>query len=405
LLPKASEKIVRKIQEQAETLVRLAEQKFKVKLDYSEESLALADDLITVFFKTRREHYIKAAVLIGSYLGETIIRNLGGKWMKDLSIAKVGKLKGHAYPMGRARKRLANGTDDSFVYYYKNLKLTTTRNSGFAEDKEKLDRYGDTLLENGWDIILLVRMLDDMEPRYVREEAAELLGRLANDSIGDSLLKAAKNPDTVYYAAIALQGLVVKDAYQPLLKNLTNAQEPAVKQQILIALGNLKIPESVDIIIDYLADDDEIVGHFAALALGEIGGQESVDKLLGIMAGLRPGRREHAITALELIGDCNAVPALIEALFSREDEIREAAARALQYIPDDRAFKPLAYCLKDRNSRIRVFAAYALANIGNSEALPHIKELLTDEVQNVRLHATHLVNWLKTGEKPQAKVI
>jgi hypothetical protein len=355
LSAKASEKIVKKIQEQAETLVKLTEHKFKIKLDYSEEALALADDLITVFFKIHREHYIKATVLIGSYLGETIIRNLGGKWMKDLSIAKVGKLKGTAYPMGRARKRLANGTDDSFVYYYKNLKLTTTRNSSFAEDKKKLDKYGDILLENGWDLVLLIRMLDEMEPRYVREEAAELLGRLANESVADSLVKAAKNPDTTYYASIALQGLPVKDAYEPLLDNLRRAVEPAVKQQLLMALGNLKIPESIDVIIKYLDDEDEIVGHYASLALGEIGGQDAVDKLLGIMAGLRPGRREHAITALELIGDCRAVPALIEALFSREDEIREAAARALQYIPDDRAFKPLAYCLKDQEQQDQGF--------------------------------------------------
>jgi HEAT repeat protein len=405
LRQKASDKVIKKIQEQAETLVNLAEQKFKIRLDLSEESLVVADDFITVFFKIHREHYIKATVLIGSYLGEIIRNNIQGTWLKELSMDKVGKLKGVAHPMTRAKKRLSNGTMDSLVQFYRSLKLTTCRDSKFAPDKQKIENYRQILRQNEWDLILLARMLNDMEPQYVREEAAEVLGRLAKENLADPLILAAKDPENVYYASIALQGFPIKAAYEPLMENLKKTDSPTVKQQILMALGKIKEPQGVDEIIDFLADEDEIVGHFAALAIGNIGSPDAVDKLLTIMAGLRPGRREHAITALELLEDNRAVPALIEALFSRDDEIREAAAKALQYIPDERAFKPLAYCLKDNNSRIRVFASYALANIGNSEALAHIKKLLTDEVQNVRLHASHLVKWLEKGEKPQAKVI
>jgi len=405
LKSKASEKILAKIDEQAEAFIRMAGKKYNVFPDYSEEALLLVDDLITIFFKIHRDHFIKATVVIGSYFGQTIRKNIGGKWLKDLSLGKVGKLKGFAYPMTRARKRLANGTDDSLVAYYKNLKIATCRDSTFAADKEKIENYRSTLIENGLDILLLTRMLNDHEPRYVREEAAALLGKLARENIADPLVKAAKDPETAYFAAIALQGLPVKKACKPLLRHLKNNLPANVKQQILLALGKMHSPEIVDDIIKYIDDEDEIVGHYAAIALGEIGGSETIDKLLNIMADLHPSKVLHAITALEIMADRRAVPALIEALFSKDEEVREASARALQYIPDERAFNPLVYCLKDKSSRIRIYAAYALANIENQEVLPHINKLLTDDVENVRLHASHLVNWLKNGKKPEAKVI
>jgi len=405
LIPKVNEKIKNKIREHSEKLIELAEKKFCLNLDYSEEALVIMDDLVTLFLKIHREHYIKAAVMLGSYLGQAIIENLGGKWLKDLSINKIGSLKGSAHPMIRARKRIADGTDDSLVYYYKNLKLTSLRDSSFATDKKKLEKFREILRKNNCDRELLNRMLNREEPQYVREEAAELLGRIGRDDLTDELLKATEDPKTIYYAAIVLQNLPIKKAYEPLIKSLKKCNDIAIKQQILLALGEIKDQRALDVVIEYLDDDDEIVGHFASLAVGKIGGNGAVQKLLGIMAGLRPGRRSHAITALEILGNQKAVPALIEALFSRDDEIREAAARALQYIPDERSFKPLAYCLKDRSSRIRIYSAYALAFTGKPEALKHIKRLLKDDVQTVRLHATHLVKWLKDGGVPEAKVV
>jgi len=405
LIPKANKELLDKIKEQSEIFISLAEKKYGVRLDYSEESLVVADDLITLFLKFHKLHYIKASVHIGSYLGEVIIRNLGGKWLKDYSIKKIGKLKGFAHPIIRARKRLANGIDDSIVRYYRNLKLSNCRNSDFAKDQKKLDAYGDILLTDGWHRELLDRILNDDNPRYVREEAAELFGRLVKDDMNGELVKLANDPELVYFAAIALQGHPVKEAFEPLLKNLKETNYIPVRQQILLALGKLGDKRAFEEIIPFLNDEDEIVGHFAALAIGKMGGDSAVDELLNIMSGTRPGSVLHAITALEIIGDKKSVPALIEALFSRDEEVRESAARALQYIPDSRAFKPLVYCLKDRSSRIRIFAAYALASIGDNEAIPHIKKLLKDEVQTVRLHATHLLRWLQKGEKPAAKVI
>lgn len=406
MIPKADGKILDRLKEQAESFIQLTEKKFHIKPDYSEESLALIDDLITIFFKYHKEHYITAAIFIGSYLGETIIKNLGGKWLKDFSIKKVGKIKGFAHPITRAKKRLANGTEDSLVRYYRNLKLSNCRDSDFAPNKEKLKDYYETLLKYGWHKELYNRVIDKSNHRYIREEAAELLGRLVNDDINSQLMELAADSQLVYYGAIALQGHPVKEAWKPLLESLKNPHLVSrEKQQILLALGKIGAKEALSDMIPFLNDPDEIVGHYAALSIGKIGGDEAVDKLLAIMGDLYPGNKLHAITAMEIIADKRTVPALIEALFSRDEELREAAARALQYIPEQSSFKPLLYCLNDRSSRIRIYAAYALANIGSPEAEVHIKKLLTDDVQTVRLHASHLLRWIQKGEKPAAKVI
>ncbi|MCD6310205.1 MAG: hypothetical protein J7M18_05785, partial [Candidatus Eremiobacteraeota bacterium] len=94
------------IKNSAEKLLALAGQKFGIRLDYSEEALVIADDLITIFFKQHREHFYTAAVFIGCYLGEMIIKNLGGKWRYDYSLRKVGKTKVIINPVQRAKKRL-----------------------------------------------------------------------------------------------------------------------------------------------------------------------------------------------------------------------------------------------------------------------------------------------------------
>ncbi|MCE1245105.1 MAG: HEAT repeat domain-containing protein [Firmicutes bacterium] len=405
MIPNADKKIIDQIQEQAETFVKLAERKYRVKLDYSEEALVLTDDLVTIFLKLHKEHYIKAAVFLGSYLGETIIRNLGGKWLKDYSIKKVGKVKGNAHPITRARKRLANGTEDSLVTYYRNLKISNCKDAAFATDRAKLDAYGDILLEDGLHLELLERIKDPSLYRYVREEAAELFGRLVKDDMNEEIMKLASDRDLVYYSAIALQGHPVSEAYEPLIRQLKTNNTFQFKQQILLALGKIGNPEAISDISQFLDNKDELVGHFAAIALGKIGTDKAVENLLSIMAGSKTPPKLHAITAMEIMADNRTVPALVEALFSNDEEIREAAARALQYIPDERAFQPLLNCLSDRSSRLRIYAAYALAGIGKPEALPHIKKLLTDDVQTVRLHANNLVRWLKEGGLPKAKVI
>lgn len=399
-MPRADQKTIENLVESAAIIIRMVEKRFKIHLDFSEESLVIADDLITLFFKERKSHYYRAAGIIGSYLGAVIIQNLGGRWESDFSLKKVGSLKGCAYPMHRANKRLTNGLGDSLVSYYRSLKLSTCQETGFAPKQEKIAAARVELRAQGWDVKLLMRMINESEKKYVREESADLLGRIGDSQMVEPLINTLRNPKTAYYAAVALQGIPDARAFEPLMEVLRKTRSPAVKMQVALALGALKDNRATETLVQLLSDPNEIVCHYASIALGSIGGEKTLEALLEIMAAQRPGNRVYAIAALEGIRDKRVVPALIEALFSRDEEVREAAARALQYVPDERAFRPLVFMLKDKSSRIRTLAAYAMANFGDSRALPYIKMLLKDEVQSVRQHAAQLLHWLEAGKAP-----
>lgn len=401
-----SQEVLHKIKEMAETFIKTTKKKFKLELDYSEESLVIADDLITLFFKKHRNHFYQAAVLIGCYLGEVIIKNLGGKWLNDHSIKKVGKTKILIKPILKAKKRLASGLTESLVTYYRMLKSNSCFDLKFAEDADKIEKYRKILVKNKWDEELLKRMFNHAESRYVNEEAADLLSRIHSLKVVDKLTKALSlNNDFAYYAAIALQGFDLKKLYKPLMSALKKAKNNAVKMQILLALGNLKNTSCIDEIIGYLNNEDELLSYYASIAIGKIGGDKALKYLLDILGGLRKGRRLYAISSLEIMQDKRSVPALIEALFSRDDQIREASARALQFVADIRAYKPLQYLLKEPSANLRILAAYALANIDREKALESVKELLKDDVELVRQHADNIIKHIESDNKLMIKCV
>ena len=114
--------IIQSIKISTEKFKELSKRRFKIDLDSSEESLEIADDLISIFFKEHKSHHYQAVVLIGSYLGEVIIQNMNGEWQNDFSIIKVGEIETTVHPMHRAKKRLTAGLTDSLSNYYRNLK-------------------------------------------------------------------------------------------------------------------------------------------------------------------------------------------------------------------------------------------------------------------------------------------
>lgn len=401
-----TEEVLHKIKEMSQTFIKTVKKKFKIDLDYSEESLVIADDIITLFFKKHRDHFYQAAVLIGCYLGEVIIKNLGGKWLNDHSIKKVGKTKIIIKPILKAKKRLASGLAESLVTYYRTLKTNSCFSLRFAEDNKKIETFRKILVKNKWDEELILRMFNHAESKYVSEEAADILSRIHSPKAVDKLIKALdSSTEFAYYAAIALQGFSLKKLYKPLMTALRKAKNNAVKMQILLALGNLKNTSCIDEIIGYLNDEDELLSYYASIAIGKIGGDKALKYLLNILGGLRKGRRLYAVSSLEIMQDKRSVPALIEALFSRDDQIREASARALQFVADIRAYKPLLYLFKEPSANLRILAAYALANIDKKKALGAIKELLNDKVELVRQHADNIIRHIESDNELMIKCV
>jgi hypothetical protein len=107
-------------------------------LDYSEESLVKLDQILEsyhqgipkgikkLFSKGPSEEQInQMAKIWGGYLGETIIRQLGGEWSMSTAFEnalaiKIGETE--IYPPAKVYKRIINGSEDNVNIYFKVLK-------------------------------------------------------------------------------------------------------------------------------------------------------------------------------------------------------------------------------------------------------------------------------------------
>jgi hypothetical protein len=105
----------------------------RVELDYSPQSLAQVDGILGNFHaeKLRADEIGETVFSFGCYVGEVMVRQLGGLWaMPDQGFwSRLGFGKPNMMvvqmpngiiwnPIGKAFKLLENGKEESFVYFY-----------------------------------------------------------------------------------------------------------------------------------------------------------------------------------------------------------------------------------------------------------------------------------------------
>ena len=106
---------------------------FDWEFDYSEESIRMLEEMIDRPFADWRpwrsgkvaKKNLPIASLVGAYLGEVMIRHVGGHWgwMPDFDVAAVQLPSGTwTSPPAKAQKRFLNGKEDDLVFYYEALK-------------------------------------------------------------------------------------------------------------------------------------------------------------------------------------------------------------------------------------------------------------------------------------------
>lgn len=396
----SDEQVLRRLHVAADKFVKAVEKKFSVQLDFSEASVYAVDTLISLFFKERRPYNL-AVTLIGGFLGEILIQNLGGEWdTKTLVIEKIGPMKGVAYPFQQVRLRLEKGLGKSLSSWYARLKMDFCHNGEIDWNGKISNGLSNALLAEHWDSRLMERILCDKEKLQIREEAAMVLARLKSARVAPVLTQWLEHSERAYYACIAFQGIPEPSALPGLRHLCSDGAEMAIRIQAIQAIGEQRDRDSIEMLFDLLHDPQEVINHCASAALAKIGGELVLRGLLDILDDKRVGNKVCAISALELLGDRVCVPHLLQNLFHAKEAIREASVKAFQYLPDSRALKPLLLLLKDDSSRLRILAAYALVFLGDAQALDPLRELLKDSVKDVREHASYLVPLLEAGKRP-----
>lgn len=100
--------------------------RLKDQLDLTEQSIARLDGMLTEFWPTLPTHIDEIVVLFGSYLGETIRRQLNWTWIQAVNGGWQLEYKNEftlvADPFVKMQKRLVNGQDDNLENYFRCLK-------------------------------------------------------------------------------------------------------------------------------------------------------------------------------------------------------------------------------------------------------------------------------------------
>jgi hypothetical protein len=108
-------------QEAGEFLTVMDEMAPQIGLDYSVDSLQRLDQFISEHFDPPNTKVVSEALTlrVGCYLGEVIIRHLGGEWNEDgkPEINHLGPVEA-IYPIERAKQRFENGKQESLSWYY-----------------------------------------------------------------------------------------------------------------------------------------------------------------------------------------------------------------------------------------------------------------------------------------------
>lgn len=176
-----------------------------------------------------------------------------------------------------------------------------------------------------------------------RLTAAAILEHLLDPRSAEALVDAMADRVLQDIAVRTLKKLsAIRACIDEAFDRLRSIEEPGEREQVrmevvqeLLAIGR----PSVEILIEYLRDDEWIVREAAADLLGKIGDVRAVEGLIErLRADKDTGVKELAIKALGLIGDARPVELLIEAIPVRP--LRIFAVEALAKVKDVEVLRP-----------------------------------------------------------------
>ena len=139
----------------------------------------------------------------------------------------------------------------------------------------------------------------------VREQAVNALAQFDTPEALDGILSALKDqsPDVRehaarHLAALGSRGRLNDAKYSEVVSGLLKDASPDVREMAIVALGRLRRPESVPLLLPLLKDMNEDVREQAAVALGFIADPRAIDALTAALKDQTPDVREQAAIAL-----------------------------------------------------------------------------------------------------------
>jgi HEAT repeat protein len=237
-----------------------------------------------------------------------------------------------------------------------------------------------------------IRALGEMLWQMGQEQRESIgVGRAVEPLIAALEDKPAKSRR---YAAVVLRHIGNPRAVEPLMAALQKDPSPEVRAAAAAALGAVKDPRPVGLLIATLENASEAVEVrvSAAEALGGIGDRRAVEPLIKTLKDKDPLVRGAALTVADMIPDFRRLrPLLVDALQDPEWRVRvraTLAAVALGKLKDPAALEVLTTALHDEHPNVRAAATRSLAELKDPRAVPPLAATLReDDNSYVRWHA------------------
>lgn len=151
------------------------------------------------------------------------------------------------------------------------------------------------------------------------------------------------------------------------------------------------------------SDKDFYIRKAAAEALGTLKDPYALEVLINALDDVSSRVREAAVVALGELKDPRAVEPLIHALYEGDFDVRMAAARALGNLNDQRAVEPLIKCLEDGDKDIKITAIKSLIKIkGHPRIAGALVKAMEDKDYKVKNEA---INGLIATRDPRSMEI
>ncbi len=188
----------------------------------------------------------------------------------------------------------------------------------------------------------LTNMLKDTD-ETARVTAATILDHLLDPRSADALIDAMSDSAVRDIAVETLRKLgAIRDRIDEIMNELANVEESELRegarQEAVIKIHPIGRP-AVEILIEYLEDDDWVVREAAADVLGKISDVRAVEPLMNrLRVDSDTGVKELATKSLGLLGDARPVDLLVESIPIRP--LRVLAVEALEKIKDVEVLRP-----------------------------------------------------------------
>ena len=198
-------------------------------------------------------------------------------------------------------------------------------------------------------------------------DAREPMLRVLLSSVPDLVAALRDDDEDVRVKAARALGSFDSGADSHLLDALDRSSG-RVRSQLVLALGQLKAPESVPMLIELMEDADQQVRYDACSALQGMKVSQAVPTFIAALRDSDSGVRKVSAVALGEMGDRQAVPALIAALEDWDRRVRLEVVGALGQLGDREAVPALLSVVRNPRGVRPQWVGYALARLGGDQA-------------------------------------